>query len=225
MRSKVRRQTQAGFTLVEVIVALTVVTIGILSTVVIANVTVTASNTNQKQVQAANLAREGVELVRNIRDGNWAIFQQNQAVPRAWDCYSETFSLPVPLCDHNMAATVSSDPTIGNFRVVPVLGNGSPYLQPHPSSGSGAAADTKDSFYLICPAASVQGTYTPDGAAIPCTGGGQSFYRRLRITQGKSPSSLHVQSYVSWPDKKAGDPAVDNAVFAEEYITDWRRIP
>lgn len=60
-----------GFTLLEVVVA-----IGVIVTGVMAGLTLTAYNLNisvasERKLVAANLAREGVEVVRGIRDSNW----------------------------------------------------------------------------------------------------------------------------------------------------------
>ena len=73
-----RRATavRGGQSLVEVIVAL-----GILSTAVAAALTLSASSLNaqtdnQGYMVATNLAREGIEVARNIRDSNWLADQE-----------------------------------------------------------------------------------------------------------------------------------------------------
>jgi len=60
-----------GFTLVEVLIAIGVFTVGIMGafTLALANINTIAENFNR--VLAANMAREGVEIVRNMRDSNW----------------------------------------------------------------------------------------------------------------------------------------------------------
>ena len=61
----------AGFTILEVVVALGIVTMGLLgvSSLVIQNLQVQSINKNY--LVASMLAQEGLELVRNVRDKNW----------------------------------------------------------------------------------------------------------------------------------------------------------
>jgi type IV pilus modification protein PilV len=60
-----------GFTMLEVLVAIFVVTIGVLAVFnMVQNITV-SFRANASQLTAAYLAQEGVELVRNERDNNW----------------------------------------------------------------------------------------------------------------------------------------------------------
>lgn len=65
------RKNNKGQGLVEVIIALGVITTGIVGVLTLTYSSLSASETSIKQIIAANLAREGVEVVRNIRDSNW----------------------------------------------------------------------------------------------------------------------------------------------------------
>jgi hypothetical protein len=60
-----------GFTLVETLVALTLLTVGLIPVFVQATSALTLSTTIRNSVIAADLAQEGVELVRGMRDANW----------------------------------------------------------------------------------------------------------------------------------------------------------
>ena len=60
-----------GFTLIETIVAVGVITVGLVSALtLITNSLFYVSNIGDRLV-AANLAAEGLEVARNIRDNNW----------------------------------------------------------------------------------------------------------------------------------------------------------
>ena len=62
---------QGGFTLIEVMVAVFVLTIGVLAAFnVVQNITI-YSRTTSSRLTAIYLAQEGIELVRNQRDTNW----------------------------------------------------------------------------------------------------------------------------------------------------------
>ncbi len=60
-----------GFTLVEALVAVAIFSIGTTAAVVSVIQTIKLSERVKTQVVAANLAQEGIEIVRNIRDSNW----------------------------------------------------------------------------------------------------------------------------------------------------------
>lgn len=63
--------SQSGFTLIETIVAIGVIVVGLISALTLINTSLFfVSNINDRLV-AANLAAEGIEVARNIRDNNW----------------------------------------------------------------------------------------------------------------------------------------------------------
>jgi len=59
-----------GFTLIEIMVAISVMIIGILGVYALVPHIISLSGANTDRFRAAQLAREGLELVRNIRDTN-----------------------------------------------------------------------------------------------------------------------------------------------------------
>lgn len=60
-----------GFSLAEVIVAIFIITVGIIGVVSLMNSTISGVRVAKSQIIAANLAQEGLEIIRNIRDTNW----------------------------------------------------------------------------------------------------------------------------------------------------------
>lgn len=56
----------------EVIISIFVLTVGILSAVALISASIKNSIDARNQIIAAGLAQEGAELVRNVRDNNWA---------------------------------------------------------------------------------------------------------------------------------------------------------
>lgn len=77
-----------GFTLLETLIALAVVTVGALAVFALMNRTLLTTERNRQSIVTVNLAREGLELVRSIRDssasgflalenGNWIIDSQD----------------------------------------------------------------------------------------------------------------------------------------------------
>ncbi len=66
-----RKANLTGFTIVEVTIALFLVSIGILSAFAVTQHIIIITETASSRLIAAYLAQEGIEIVRNIRDTNW----------------------------------------------------------------------------------------------------------------------------------------------------------
>lgn len=242
-----RRQQigQRGFTLVEVIVMASIATVGVLSTLVVANATLQTSKTNERRVTATNLAREGIELVRAARDSNWqARDRQLQVTPavsasnlQPWDCYaaspaqSTAVTLPTlkPGCDARFGGTVSAPANSAvNYKAYPNVRNGVPYFV---AQATGATT-TKNNTYLICQGSGATPIYAPaiaDATGNPCPNDGEPYYRRVTVQRGQNLGggqySLLVKSYVTWPERvDSPASATDGDLMIEEYLTDWRRL-
>ena len=61
-----------GFTLIETLVALVLITIATGPVLILATSSVNIASRIEHNLIASNLAQEGVEAIRNIRDTNWA---------------------------------------------------------------------------------------------------------------------------------------------------------
>ncbi|MBU1202889.1 prepilin-type N-terminal cleavage/methylation domain-containing protein [Patescibacteria group bacterium] len=71
------KKNRAGFTLIEVLISIAVLTIGIVTALGLAISNFNNNRDNFLRVTGANLAREGLELVRNVRDSNWLKIDSN----------------------------------------------------------------------------------------------------------------------------------------------------
>ena len=60
-----------GFTLIETIVTILVVTVGVLAAYIVTQEIISYTHQVSSRLTAAYLAKEGIEIVRNIRDTNW----------------------------------------------------------------------------------------------------------------------------------------------------------
>jgi prepilin-type N-terminal cleavage/methylation domain-containing protein len=60
-----------GFTLIEVIVAIFLITVGMAGAFNLVQRTIAFTSVSSSRLQAAYLAQGGIELVRNTRDSNW----------------------------------------------------------------------------------------------------------------------------------------------------------
>jgi len=60
-----------SFTLIEAIVAIFLITVGIVGTYSLITQTISSATFSSNKLIASYLAQEGIEIVRNIRDTNW----------------------------------------------------------------------------------------------------------------------------------------------------------
>jgi len=67
-----RTARERGFSFVEVIISIFIIVVGIVATITLLGKSMKESLDSRDQVIAGLLAQEGIELVRNIRDNNWA---------------------------------------------------------------------------------------------------------------------------------------------------------
>ena len=71
------KNVRSGQTLLELIIAIGVIMVSTLSATTLIVSTINAGQVSQTKVEAANFSREGVELLRGIRDSNWLKRDQN----------------------------------------------------------------------------------------------------------------------------------------------------
>jgi len=62
---------QGGFTLMEVIIAIGIITTALVVSVALITFSLSGIRGGKSKIIAAGLAQEGIEIVRNIRDSNW----------------------------------------------------------------------------------------------------------------------------------------------------------
>ncbi len=83
------KKSETGFTLIELMIALAVFTIGLSAALALALANYNHSRDNLDKIIAANLAREGIELIKNVRDSNWLKIEANEeiaeGVPYTWE--------------------------------------------------------------------------------------------------------------------------------------------
>ncbi len=64
-------QKLPGFTMIEIVVVLFIVSIGILGVMSLVVQNIKSQSYDKNSIIAAQLAQEGIELVRHVRDSNW----------------------------------------------------------------------------------------------------------------------------------------------------------
>jgi len=69
--TKFFKKNNAGFTIIELLIAMFVMTTGIMAVYTLIPKAIESSIVNTDKYIATQLAREGMEIIRNIRDTNW----------------------------------------------------------------------------------------------------------------------------------------------------------
>jgi len=81
MLIKNKQKKEYGFTLMEVIVAIFILTVGIGGSFMLIQQTLAGVSTVQSRLIATYLGQEGIEIIRNIRDNNWLEQRASFQVP------------------------------------------------------------------------------------------------------------------------------------------------
>ncbi|MFA5842925.1 MAG: hypothetical protein WC882_04660 [Candidatus Gracilibacteria bacterium] len=110
-------RSQTAETLAEVIIALVVLAVGATGASTLIYVSISANAEGEQRIEAYNLAREGVEAVRNIRDTNWLRFPGNRT--DCWDVTLETTD-PTKCKEADGAVKIGSAAGI-NYVIYPQL--------------------------------------------------------------------------------------------------------
>ena len=72
-----------GFTIIEMLVVIFFLSVGMVGVLIAIQQTMAGTEVSSQRLTAIYLCQEGIEIVRNIRDGNWLEQIDNPALP--WD--------------------------------------------------------------------------------------------------------------------------------------------
>ena len=112
-------KNKKGETILETVIAVSILAIGVtLSSTLMAS-SLRNINTSKNRVIAVNIAREGIEAVRNIRDTNWLKFSGN-----ARECWNHLPSGLEPLDDCLESCNGVTSITPGDYIVYKAEGTG-----------------------------------------------------------------------------------------------------
>lgn len=107
-----------GFTLLEVIIAVSLIMIGLTATLFLITKTVSQMSVFPSELIAAYLTQEGIEIVRNIRDTNW--LEQKVDLSNPWDegLVPPDIDCSVTSCRADYTATTTTNPPHPTFSTV-----------------------------------------------------------------------------------------------------------
>lgn len=142
---------ERGQSLIETLVALTVMIIGIAGAVSLGILSIRAGQTSELDVVAENLAREGIEAARAVRDYNWSHNQD-------WDTHLSS----------------------GDYRVI-VGEEGNPGSGQVELESGPAQPELGDHFYHLCLTSDGQYLHLSELGALTCAGNGleETAFNRL----------------------------------------------
>lgn len=133
--------TQSGFTLVETLVAITILLMVISTPLAITSNSAKSSSFSSEQVTAFFLAQEGVELVTKGRDDILVYrFSGAPVVPSAWGYFISTTNSPYRLCFTTVNNGAGCDLTInqnGSLQLTNCANNGGAACQLYLNVASG----------------------------------------------------------------------------------------
>ncbi len=188
LRKGLRGDSQSGQTLIETITAVFILTMALSSGLAVAIYATTNSAQSKDQVIAANLAREGLEVVRMFRDSNWLAAQDDPSVDDLYTtgggctygsgaanrhpCYPEAFNAPYDLESSNNA---------NDYR---------PFFDTTSPTGWRLDTINGNENYMLC--LQPNGIYmydSPGGSGVLCDDPELAKYaRRVTITTGNTSS-------------------------------------
>ena len=90
------RKKSAGFTVLEVILAITVLTIAVSGSFILISQTIGSVSQIQSRLIASYLVQEGLETIRNIRDSNWLKSQAWDQGLEGGDCLEGDYQTGAP---------------------------------------------------------------------------------------------------------------------------------
>jgi type II secretory pathway pseudopilin PulG len=217
---------QSGQTLIETMVGVLILTLGISGAIGLAVYSLNASTNISKQIVAIGLAREGLEVIKNMRDTNWLRDDlENDCYDyvtddKTADCYSKWLN-------PSGGSNYSIDPPSGtkDYRLVFDPADSLPWGDPNASNDKfGLDYDpTGDSGFYVANQATVHGT--------------SEYYRKITIiadgdTTPWSEDSdnyqlLKVISRVWWRDRRcpaSADFPSDKrcSITLETHLTNWK---
>ncbi|MDD5750160.1 MAG: prepilin-type N-terminal cleavage/methylation domain-containing protein [Candidatus Pacebacteria bacterium] len=99
-----------GFTLIEIMAAISVMAIGVLGVFALSPTIIRGGAANSDRFTASQLALEGLEIVKNIRDSNWLEQNINPANP-----WNEGLTNCAAGCEADYATMQAFDPVLASY--------------------------------------------------------------------------------------------------------------
>ncbi|MBI3572889.1 MAG: hypothetical protein HY092_01675 [Candidatus Kerfeldbacteria bacterium] len=186
--------TKSGQSLLETIIAIGVIMSATIAATSLIVSTITAGQASQEKIEAANFAREGIEVIRGIRDSNWLKIDHNQ-LDSSGSSYLWNTGLGSGTDNIVFQYVLVFQPVGVGWQAKKISG-------PTPPSN-----ETSDS-YIYLPASGQY--FTQATATVPCAGCQRTRYTRVISVTKKTESLfsgttsvqyIDLTSTVTWTDQ------------------------
>ncbi len=196
-----------GETLLEVLIALVVLIIGSVTATSLILTSIKANLYNKDALQALNLAQEGIEYMRNLRDTNWIRFSANRQ-----DCWN--VKPGAATCAGNLLAEAL--PSDSGYALGQKIGN---RIATKLDLADGVVADEEQyrlHYYDLDPTKEADDfDYIASGNPPPAAVASSKFYRSINIdykTIGPAPT---------WTIGETADPALADLMMVSSKVQ-WK---
>lgn len=108
---QVKNQKFQGFTIVELMIAITLMATGVVAIYALIPYGIKMSAVNTDKYLATQLAREGIEIIRNIRDTNW--IEDEMSPTAVWD---EGLTTCAAGCEVDYTTPTVQDPVLTAYQ-------------------------------------------------------------------------------------------------------------
>jgi prepilin-type N-terminal cleavage/methylation domain-containing protein len=180
---------QHGFTLVETLVAITILTISITAPIVLAGEALKNAEYARDQIVAENLAQEAIESVRAIRDGQVLIIARNTNLASPPNLFGI-----IPIHTSASSADHSQDFTIDPTKPIGVSSDGTQMVWPCGASCGSRPLQTDGILYEYGVGATTPFTRTVHVTNVPL-GAGPSDEIKVEVTVTWRTQNLPIRSF------------------------------
>jgi type II secretory pathway pseudopilin PulG len=212
-------RNQQGQTLLELLIALFILVLVLTATIALIVNSINAGRESRNRLVAASLAREGVEIVRNIRDSNWIDPGDPTGIPVVpppnWDEGLVGNSPAIPFVNSVSATTPTQlyfDPASQNQTAVKLYSDA--YVQGAVTPGS----DTQ--FYRLIyldPICQDDTSPNPNEAIVDKGGNYDCGAASTNVAGYNNKVGIRVIVEVHWPTE-----ASSKKVVVEDRLYDWQ---
>lgn len=110
MPNKILIKNKKGFTIIEALVAITILMISIAGPLTVANKGLAASNLSRDQVIATYLAQDAIEKIKNIKDSDFKVSSNNWAMNIS--PYSDGSWYGIDTINYNIQSNLANSPLL-----------------------------------------------------------------------------------------------------------------
>lgn len=188
------KKLQQGQSLLEMVFAIGILLIVVSAILALATANILGQKESEFQIMANNLARESIEVARNIRDSNWLAGNQ-------WDAGLSDITSDIAVVDYN-SQTLRFDPTDDEKK----LYTSDAGLYSHDDSGTLSIFNRELMLSSVC--------QNINSASVDF---GKEIIRAICISTDEKKIGIKVQSEVSWSERGR-----DRTVKLENLLYEWK---